>query len=61
MEKDTDSKKKDKNKGDLKTSSSGHRRDGSIDTNELSESELEKQRALLLQQLKYAGDNEDHR
>ncbi|XP_021948994.1 pre-mRNA-processing factor 40 homolog A isoform X1 [Folsomia candida] len=61
VEKDTDSKKKDKNKGDLKTSSSGHRRDGSIDTNELSESELEKQRALLLQQLKYAGDNEDHR
>jgi len=54
VEKDKDSKKKDKNKSDSKTSAG---RDGSIDTNELSESELEKQRALLLQQLKYAAEN----
>ncbi len=56
MEKDSkDSKKKDyKSKGgDSKTSTGGH-----IDTNELSESELENQRALLLQQLKYAAEND---
>ncbi|CAL8095974.1 unnamed protein product [Orchesella dallaii] len=35
--------------------SSKHKREGSADTNELSETELEKQRALLLQQLKFAG------
>lgn len=42
-----------------KKSWSKHKKDGSADANELSESELEKQRALLLQQLKYAGGDAD--
>jgi len=59
VEKDErESKRKDKGKSDSKDVS-GRKRDGSIDTNELSETELEKQRALLLQQLRYAADGED--
>jgi hypothetical protein len=54
-DKDKDSKKKDKGKSGGKG-----RRESSFDTNELSESELEKQRALLLQQLKFAGGQEEN-